>query len=81
MDKKFIRLGGIVFVVAVALATAAQESKVALALVARAAVPLYPPLARAAHIEGVAHVKVTTDGHRVIATHTSKIHSRVPDFP
>jgi len=37
--------------------------------VARAAVPLYPPLARAARVQGVVHLKVTTDGHRVVATH------------
>ena len=36
--------------------------------VAAAAVPLYPPLARMARIEGTVHVKVTTDGHKVVAT-------------
>ena len=59
----------LVFVVAI-LASAAwtQDSKVALPMVAGAAVPLYPPLARVARVEGVVHVKITTDGHRVIAT-------------
>lgn len=52
----------------------AQESKVAPLMVASAAVPLYPPLARAAHIQGVVHVKVTTDGHRVIETHVEDGH-------
>ncbi len=45
-----------------------QQMKVAPPTVAAAAVPLYPPLARMARIEGVVHVKVTTDGHKVIAT-------------
>jgi hypothetical protein len=44
------------------------QVKVALPMVAGGAVPLYPPLARAANVQGVVHVKVTTDGHRVIAT-------------
>lgn len=30
-------------------------------------VPLYPPIARVARIEGVIHVKVKTDGHKVVA--------------
>ncbi len=45
-----------------------QQMRVAPPSVAAAAVPLYPPLARVARIEGVVHVKVTTDGHKVIAT-------------
>ena len=32
-------------------------------------VPLYPPLARTANIEGVVHVKVTTDGKGAIDAH------------
>jgi TonB family protein len=44
----------------------AQESKVALPMVAGAAVPLYPPLARAARIQGVVHIEIVTDGHNVI---------------
>ncbi len=47
---------------------AEQQMKVAPPSVAAAAVPLYPPLARMARIEGVVHVKITTDGHKVIAT-------------
>jgi outer membrane biosynthesis protein TonB len=46
----------------------AQQSGVALPMVASAQVPLYPPLARVANVEGVVHVKVTTDGHRVVST-------------
>ena len=37
-------------------------------------VPFYPPIARAARIEGVVHISVTTDGDRVVAT-------RVEDGP
>jgi hypothetical protein len=47
----------------------AQNSKVALPMVAGAKVPLYPPLARVANVQGVVHVKITTDGHHVVATH------------
>jgi hypothetical protein len=46
----------------------AQQSSIALPRVASAQVPLYPPLARVANVEGVVHVKVTTDGHRVVST-------------
>ena len=68
MNKNFIRPAVIMVVVIWALAAMAQESKVALPMVAGASVPLYPPLARVAHVQGVVHVKITTDGHRVIAT-------------
>jgi hypothetical protein len=52
----------------ISIATA-QASKISLPMIAGAAVPLYPPLARAAHIEGIVHVRITTDGHRVIDAH------------
>jgi hypothetical protein len=32
-------------------------------------VPFYPPLARVANVEGVVHVKVTTNGSRVTTAH------------
>jgi hypothetical protein len=51
-----------------AAASPRSQSGVALPMVASAQVPLYPPLARVANVEGVVHVKVTTDGHRVAAT-------------
>jgi hypothetical protein len=57
-----------------AWAATAQNLKVALPMVAGATVPLYPPLARAANVQGVVHVKITTDGHRVIATHVEDGH-------
>lgn len=45
----------------------AQESKMALPRVATAEVPFYPPGAVHANIQGVVQLKITTDGHRVIA--------------
>jgi hypothetical protein len=38
------------------------------------AVPFYPPIARAANIQGIVHIRVTTDGNRVVST-------RVEDGP
>lgn len=55
---------------AVFLATAvAQQPKAVLPMVAGGAVPLYPPLARATKVQGVVHLKVVTDGTRVITAH------------
>ncbi|MCL4797459.1 MAG: energy transducer TonB [Bryobacteraceae bacterium] len=45
---------------------APQQSKAVLPMIAGGAVPLYPPLARAAKVEGIVHVKVTTDGVKVV---------------
>jgi hypothetical protein len=42
--------------------------------VSNMAVPFYPPVARAANLEGIVHIRVTTDGTRVVAT-------RVEDGP
>ena len=50
-------------------AARAPKLKVALPIVASASVPLYPPLARTANLEGVVHVSVTTDGRRVTNAH------------
>ena len=44
----------------------AQQPKAVLPMVAGGAVPLYPPLARAAKVQGVVHLKVVTDGTRVV---------------
>ena len=52
---------------AVVVATGQQANLIAPPMIAAAGVPLYPQLARMARIEGVVHVKVTTDGHRCIA--------------
>jgi hypothetical protein len=45
----------------------AQSRNVTLPTVADAKVPLYPPLARAARVQGVVRVRITTDGHRVVS--------------
>lgn len=48
------------------LATAvAQQPKPVLPMIAAGAIPLYPPLARAAKVQGVVRLKVVTDGTRV----------------
>jgi hypothetical protein len=52
----------------------AQQSSVALPMVASAQVPLYPPVARRANVEGVVHLKITTDGHRVVSTQVEDGH-------
>jgi hypothetical protein len=74
MNPNIIRAGVIILAAGWALAAMAQEPKIALPMVAGAAVPLYPPLARAAHVQGAVHVRITTDGHRVIATHVEDGH-------
>jgi TonB family protein len=43
------------------------STEVALPVVGGAAIPLYPPLARAAHVQGAVHVKITTNGDHLIA--------------
>ncbi|PYT57320.1 MAG: hypothetical protein DMG35_20485 [Acidobacteria bacterium] len=45
----------------------AQQSKEPLPTVATAGVPFYPPVARVARIEGVVHLRLSTDGKRVSA--------------
>ena len=45
-----------------------QSEQPALPTVAGAAVPLYPPLARVARVEGVVRIQVATDGQRVTST-------------
>ena len=47
----------------------AQESKIALPRVAGAAVPLYPPLARRTQVQGIVHVKITTDGQHAVTAY------------
>ena len=44
-------------------------SRKPLPLVSNMAVPFYPPIARAANVEGTVHISVTTDGSKVTATH------------
>jgi hypothetical protein len=49
------------------LAGVAQQKPV-FPMVSFAEVPLYPPIARVAKVQGVVHLTVETDGHRVIRT-------------
>lgn len=46
-----------------------QQRNVALPTVASANVPLYPPVARAARVEGTVQLQVSTDGQRVTEAH------------
>jgi hypothetical protein len=55
-------------------AIVAQQSRLALPMVASAQVPLYPHVARIANVEGVVHIRVTTDGHRVISAQVEDGH-------
>src|SRR5262245_42809790 len=73
MTRNLSRLAFMVAVLWTAVAMA-QNSKVALPMVAGASVPLYPPLARAANVQGVVHVKITTDGRGVSAAHVEDGH-------
>jgi len=69
---KISPLGKIIFtslLVTIPVRAQTPNSKVALPMLASASVPLYPPLARAANVEGVVHVSVTTDGQRVTSAH------------
>jgi hypothetical protein len=61
-------------------AIVAQQAHVALPMVASAQVPLYPPTARVANVEGVVHLKATTDGHHVISIQVEDGHKLLADF-
>lgn len=41
--------------------------RIALPTVTSAEVPLYPPTARLANVEGIVHLKATTDGHGLLS--------------
>jgi hypothetical protein len=66
-----MRLPGYILVLSALLLlvgdSAAQESSETLPKVLRHNEPIYPPIARTAHIEGEVHVKLTTDGESVLA--------------
>jgi hypothetical protein len=49
-----------------------QEPTPALPMVSAAPVPLYPILARHTNTQGVVHVKIRTDGHKVIEAHAEE---------
>lgn len=62
------------------LAIGAQQVRVALPMITSAQVPLYPPTARLANVEGVIHLKATTDGHRVVSIQVEDGHKLLADF-
>jgi hypothetical protein len=49
-----------------------QEPTPALPMVSAAPVPFYPPVARATNTQGVVHVNIRTDGHKVIEAHAEE---------
>jgi hypothetical protein len=49
-----------------------QEPTPALPMVSAAPVPLYPPLARQTNAQGIIHVKIQTDGQKVVQTHAEE---------
>jgi hypothetical protein len=49
-----------------------DEPTLALPIVSAAPIPLYPVLARTTNMQGVVHVKVHTDGHRVVEAHAEE---------
>jgi hypothetical protein len=48
---------------------APQQPKAVLPMVSRGAIPLYPPLARASKVQGLVHIKIVTDGTKVVTAH------------
>jgi hypothetical protein len=56
-----------------------QEPTAALPMVAAAPVPLYPPLARSTNTQGIIHVKVQTDGHKVVQAHAEEKNKLLSD--
>lgn len=74
-----IRYAILVLAVSITTAIYPQSQNIALPTVSFAAVPLYPPLARAAHVEGVIHVEVTTDGAKVVAARSKDSYKILAD--
>jgi hypothetical protein len=60
---------GVLGALYVGAAGSAQKPGVVLPQVVHTDVPYYPPLARAAHLEGAVRVRVTTDGLKVVVVH------------
>jgi hypothetical protein len=58
---------------------AGRRSSVSLPIVAAAQVPLYPAVARVSNVEGKVHLKVTTDGNRVVSTQIEDGHKLLAD--
>lgn len=58
---------------------AGQEPAPALPMVVAAPVPLYPPLARSTNTQGIIHVKVQTDGQKVVQAYAEEGNKLVSD--
>lgn len=52
----------------------AQQSRNILPMIAGGSVPLYPPLARAANVQGDVHISIGTDGAKVITAQVKDGH-------
>lgn len=73
-------IGAIIVSLTICTMNAQQARRVALPMVASAEVPLYPPTARLANVEGVVHLKVTTDGHQVVSIQAENEDKLLVDF-
>jgi hypothetical protein len=73
MTRRTVLLGCCLAISAAAVILNAQSntapSSEPLPRVSNMAIPFYPPIARAANMQGTVHIRVTTDGTRVVATH------------
>jgi hypothetical protein len=69
---KCIRICALLTTLFLACALDAQDGS--LPTVTCVGVPFYPPVARTANVEGIVHIKVTTDGGSVIAALTEDGH-------
>jgi hypothetical protein len=62
----------LVFAIGIAgIVTSGQDEKTALPSLISGAIPLYPPLARTAHVQGIVRLHISTDGKRVSAVVSS----------
>ena len=66
MKARFLYRISLILAIGTACALAQQQSKVSLPTVIGAAVPLYPIGPHTVNIQGTVHVKISTDGQRVI---------------
>jgi hypothetical protein len=69
MPKKICQCMALMFILIAP--TIAQQQKLVLPTVGGASVPLYPQLARMAHVQGIVRIKVSTDGEKVTTIHVT----------
>ena len=65
--SRFAMTGMLIGFISYVAVTAAAQSRRPLPIVVTASVPFYPSIARAAHITGDVHLRISTDGKRVSA--------------